>query len=63
MGNAVLFQRLDKVELKQIESDQKFEQIFKALENRQLPDKGMFFDGQVFDAYTFLVLLRTRRSR
>ncbi len=57
LGNAVLFQRLDKVELKQIASDQKFEQIFKALENRQLPDKGIFFDGQVFDAYTFFANL------
>lgn len=57
LGNAVLFQRLDKVELKQIASDQKFEQIFKALENRQLPDKGIFFDGQVFDAYTFFASL------
>ena len=54
-GNAVIFHRLDKVEQKQIEADQKFERIFSALENKTgLPDKGIFFDGKVFDAYVFV---------
>jgi hypothetical protein len=55
--NAALFQRLDKVEFKQIEADQKFEKIFKALERKELPEKGVFFDGQVYDAYTFVANL------
>jgi len=51
MHNAGLFQRLDKIEVKQIETDYKFEQVFKALESRtELPDKGVFFDGQIYDA-------------
>ncbi len=55
LGNAALFKRLDSVELKQIETDRKFEQVFKALESREkLPDKGIFYDGQVFDAWTFV---------
>jgi len=55
LGNAALFQRLDKVELKQMDADQKFEQLFKALESReQQPEKGIFFEGQVFDAYVFV---------
>lgn len=54
-GNIEMLQRFNKIELKQTESDQKFEQIFKALDSRQsLPDKGIFFDGQVFDAYIFV---------
>ena len=54
-NNAGLFQRLDKMEVKQIEADQKFEQIFRALESReQQPEKGIFFEGQVFDAYAFV---------
>jgi hypothetical protein len=54
-NNAGLFQRLDKVELKQLEADQKFEQIFNALENGSvMPKQGIFFDGQVFDAYQFV---------
>ena len=55
LSNAALFQRIDRLELKQTESDQKFEQIFRALESKSRePEKGIFFDGQVFDAYVFV---------
>lgn len=55
ISNAALFSRMDKVELKQIEADGKFEEIFRALEGRKLhSEKGIFYDGQIFDAYTFV---------
>jgi hypothetical protein len=55
MDHAALFQRLDKVEGKQLEADLKFEEIFKALEGGKLKsEKGIFYDGQIFDAYTFV---------
>ncbi|MEX2564856.1 MAG: ORF6N domain-containing protein, partial [Cyclobacteriaceae bacterium] len=55
LHNASVFQRLDQLELKQLQSDEKFERIFKALESGQpQPNKGIFFDGQVFDAYAFV---------
>lgn len=55
ISNASLFYRLDKIELKQLEADQKFEEIFKALESDKLhSEKGIFYDGQIFDAYTFI---------
>lgn len=55
ISNASLFHRLDKIELKQLEADQKFEEIFKALESDKLhSQKGIFYDGQIFDAYTFI---------
>jgi len=55
INNASVFQRLDRLELKQLQSDEKFERIFKALEAGQPKlDKGLFFDGQVFDAYAFV---------
>lgn len=55
IDNAALFSRIDKIELKQIEADGKFEEIFKALESGKLrSDKGIFYDGQIFDAYTFV---------
>ncbi|MBN2856870.1 MAG: ORF6N domain-containing protein, partial [Candidatus Delongbacteria bacterium] len=48
-SNAQLFQRLDRVELKQIETDQKFEKVFDALESKdRIPDQGIFFGGQIF---------------
>lgn len=55
MSNASLFHRLDNIELKQLEAEQKFEEIFKALESDKLQsDKGIFYNGQIFDAYTFV---------
>ena len=63
-----LFQRLHEVETRQykyrLETDQKFEQIFKALENgKELPKQGIFFDGQFFDAYCFISdLIRSARK-
>ncbi len=54
LNNASVFQRLDQVELKQLKTDEKLEQIFNALDARKPePDKGIFFDGQVFEAYAF----------
>lgn len=47
-----LLQRMEGVERKLVDSDRKFEQLFKALENKDLiPNQGVFFNGQVFDAY------------
>ncbi len=57
--NANIFQRLDIVETLQVEhkaeTDKKFEEIFNALEDKSIkPKQGIFFDGQVFDAYKFV---------
>ena len=55
ISNASLFHRLENIELKQLKADQKFEELFKALESDKLhSEKGIFYDGQVFDAYTFV---------
>jgi hypothetical protein len=54
-ANGQIFQRLDRVELKLLENDQKFEKVFVALESKdRIPDQGIFFEGQVFDAYNFV---------
>ena len=64
ISNASLFHRLDKIEIKQLETDQKFEAIFKALESDKLhSEKGVFYNGQIFDAYTFVSdIIRTAKS-
>lgn len=50
--NSLLINRLDKIEHKQLIADQKFEKVFKALERKDsVPTQGVFFEGQVFDAY------------
>jgi hypothetical protein len=52
LGNTFINHRLNQVERKQLETDEKFELVFKALENKDaIPNQGVFFDGQVFDAY------------
>lgn len=57
-NNVLVHQRLDRIENKQIETDHKFEQVFKALEqNNNKPRQGVFFNGQTFDAYVFVAEL------
>ena len=55
LSNASVFQRLDRMEMKQLKTDEKFDKIFNALEAGQpKPDKGIFLEGQIFDAYVFV---------
>jgi hypothetical protein len=63
-GNAAFFQRIQSVEHKQLEADDKFERIFRALESHETrPGNGIFFDGQVFDAYVFISdLIRSAKT-
>jgi hypothetical protein len=51
VSHAAVFQRLNLVEKKQLEADQYFERIFKALEQGyEMPTQGVFFEGAVYDA-------------
>lgn len=63
-GNASLFNRLENVERKQVEAEGKFTEIFDALQKTELdPRQGIFYDGQVFDAYAFVSdLIRKAKS-
>lgn len=59
INNAQIFQRIDTVERRQLkhemETDEKFERVFDALQKDELnPKQGIFFDGQIFDAYKFV---------
>ena len=51
--NKEVFHRLDNVERKQIEHDKNFEKVFDALSLNE-PQQGVFFNGQIFDAYHFV---------
>jgi len=62
--NGQIFQRLDRVEVKLLENDQKFEKVFDALESKdRIPEQGIFFEGQVFDAYNFVSDLFRRAEK
>ncbi len=61
-SNAQVFQRLEVMERTQLSllahqeaTDQKVEEIFRRLDdNSEKPEKGIFYDGQIFDAYSFI---------
>ena len=47
--------RINKLERKQFESDEKFEKLFNAINTKESqPEKGIFFEGEIFDAYIFI---------
>jgi ORF6N domain len=59
INNALLFQRLDNVERKQLrfetESNENFDKVFDALQSKDIePKQGIFFNGQIFNAYKYV---------
>jgi len=52
-NNAQIFQRLANIEYHQIETDRRIDEVFKRLDANTQPQQGIFYDGQVFDAYQF----------
>ena len=50
----VLNQRVDRIESKLIDHDQKFDMLIKT---NLPPSEGIFYDGQIFDAYAFVANL------
>ncbi len=55
LNNAQLFQRIETVEQKQLATDKRIDQILDALESGDTkPKQGIFYDGQIFDAYLFV---------
>jgi len=52
MKGYVVSQRIDRIEKKIIEHDQKFDLLIKT---SLPPHEGVFYDGQIFDAYKFAV--------
>ena len=55
LSNALVFQRLDTLEFKQFEIDKNMEKVLNAIESKEIrPKQGIFFEGQVFDAHSFV---------
>ena len=65
LANAQVFQRLDRIEYKQIESDHRIEELFRKIDERSItPNQGIFFDGQIYDAYEFICgLIKSAKTR
>ena len=60
-NNALLFERISNVELKQLEyqkqTDEKLKQIFEYISEHEEASQKVFFDGQIYDAFSLIVSL------
>ena len=53
--NILMFERFERIEQRLNIHDENFDKLFEALEDKTLkPKQGIFYDGQVFDAYVFV---------
>jgi hypothetical protein len=54
-NNSHIFDRFERIEYKLILQDKKIETIFNTIEDKNIkPIQGIFYDGQIFDAYVFV---------
>ena len=60
-NNEMLFQRISNLEYHQIELDKRIDKVLELIEPNQTR-QGIFFDGQVFDAYHFVSNLIRKAS-
>ena len=59
--NSILFERISAIELKQLtyqkQTDKKLEQVFEFISEHEESNQKVFFDGQIYDAFSLLVSL------
>lgn len=54
LSNADMFKRIDLLEIRQLQTEKKVDAVLDAIGTQELePKQGVFFDGQIFDAYIF----------
>lgn len=60
-NNALLFERISDVELKQLEyqkqTDEKFDKVFEYISNHAESEQKIFYDGQIYDAFSLIASL------
>ena len=55
LSNREMFARLDRLELRQLETDKKLEEVFNYIATNTEVKQNIFFDGQIYDAFSFIV--------
>lgn len=63
LSNREMFARLDRVELKQLETDRKLEEVFNYIASNTEVKQNVFFDGQIYDAFSFIVGLVKKANK
>ena len=55
LSNQEIFKHLDRVELKQLEADRKLEEVFNYIGANTEVKQNIFFNGQIYDAFSFII--------
>ena len=63
LSNREMFARLDRVELKQLETDKKLEEVFNYIATNTEVKQNIFFDGQIYDAFSFIIGLISKAKK
>ncbi|MDE6352616.1 MAG: ORF6N domain-containing protein [Muribaculaceae bacterium] len=64
INNASIFQRIERIEMKQMKTDEKVDVILDKLGSEVKPKEGIFFNGQIFDAYALVAdLIKQAKNR
>ena len=58
-NNALLFEKVSHIELRQLEyqknTDERFDKVFQYIEDHAESEQKIFFDGQIYDAFSLIV--------
>ena len=63
LANAQMFQRIEAVEKRQIATDAKVDSVLRRLDAAETPLRGVFYDGQLWDARALVLQLIARAKR
>lgn len=61
--NGQVFERLTNIEYKLLEHDKKFDEVFNQLQSKENIKQKIFFDGQIYDAYSLVVDIIKKANR
>lgn len=65
--NAILFEKVSILELKQLQfqecTDERFDKIFKYIDDHAESDQKIFFDGQIYDAFSLITTIIRKASK
>ena len=55
--NKDIFRKINNIEIKMLEHDSKIDELFDALEPKKIESQKIFFNGEIYDAYSLIIEL------
>lgn len=66
-SNALMFERINEIAVKQLDyqkhTEERFDKIFRYISEQEAPSQKIFFDGQIYDAFSLLVELVKKATK